>query len=59
MVLPKLEKGNAYIVHFRVKYSGTPIDANIDEVIPVETTFSGNAFISSFTSGGAATHFIR
>lgn len=57
VVLPKLEKGNAYIVHFRVKYSGTPIDANIDEVIPVETTFSGNAFISSFTSGGAATHF--
>lgn len=57
VVLPKLEKGNAYIVHFRVKYSGTPVDANIDEVIPVETTFGGNAFVSSFTSGGADTHF--
>lgn len=55
-VLPKLEKGNAYIIHFTVQYTGIPKDRNIDEVIPAATVFNGNAFVSSVLSGGDESH---
>lgn len=55
--LPELTKGNGYVMYFKGKYAGIPKDSNINEVIPVETIFSGNAFVSSFISGGAETHY--
>jgi hypothetical protein len=55
--LPEITRGNLYTVSFSVRYIGNPIDRNIDLTVPVQTTFKGNMYVSSVTTGAAETHF--
>lgn len=57
--LPDMVKGNDYIVHFSINYTEAPIDENLDAIIPVQTIFNGNAFVSSLTSGDPETHYYQ
>lgn len=59
VTLPDMVKGNEYIVHFSVNYTEAPLDQNLDVIIPVQTTFNGNAFVSSMTSGDPETHYYK
>ena len=52
-------KGNEYIVHFSVNYTEAPLDQNLNAAIPVQTTFNGNAFVSSMTTGDPETHYYQ
>ncbi|WP_430611756.1 lectin-like domain-containing protein [Enterococcus sp. DIV0876] len=46
VILPELEKGEDYMLYFSVRYHRVPVDENIEDNIPVETIFEGNAFVS-------------
>lgn len=59
VTLPDMVKGNEYIVHFSVNYTEAPFDQNLDAAIPVQTTFNGNAFVSSMTTGDPETHYYQ
>ncbi|MFR0816187.1 MAG: hypothetical protein ACLSIL_17995 [Enterococcus casseliflavus] len=44
--LPALAKGNDYLIHYSITYTGAPLNENLNQTVPVQTTFQGNAFVS-------------
>lgn len=54
--LPALAKGNDYLIHYSITYTGAPLNENLNQTVPVQTTFQGNAFVSSLVSGSPETH---
>jgi hypothetical protein len=57
--LPEMTRGNLYTVSFSVSYTGDSVNRNIELTVPVVTTFNGNMYVSSVTTGAAETHFYK
>jgi hypothetical protein len=54
--LPEMTRGNLYTVSFSVSYTGDSVNKNIELTVPVVTTFNGNMYVSSVTTGAVDTH---